>query len=491
MIIDNYLLAFNGLAIIWLSFAIICIYLIVRNRSEQAHSWLLFLGLMFLLSPITLLIANQAYPLASSSMLINVIVTLIVYSFIGLYLHTLSLLNIHSGKLQLLFLLLGPLILLIPEQILSPALNQYSAILRTIAFHSSCIFLLILSIKNLQRLQKTFNFFQVHAVRYFLIAMTVLFSCRIFYGFLNPQYLTINPHEQVDFVFFLIRLLLIILSGLTLGFLISMQRFHLVRINPYARYTSTSEYDIDKAIQERNLLIDSLLRANKTLSVGAISTSLAHELNQPLSSIGLNLRYLKEYLGSNQPNRALDQTAIDDIEKAISRASRIIQTVSNLSSQASLTTETKRSSIRNVVYEILAITSHDLHSKNIEIDLNIKDCELKIGQTELEQVLLNLISNAVKALDQQTSSQKKWIRIQYIDGNEKSYVIEISNNGGVIEENLASNLFHFMKSNQGKGMGIGLWLTKYILDKNESSISYRSIGADITCFTLSFPKVTT
>lgn len=487
MIIDNYLQAFNGLALLWLLTGGIGYAFLYKFRQERTYWWLWVLTSFFSLGPIILLIANQSFPLDGDSSLLRMIVLLIIFTFIALYFHTLDLLNIRIPPLKIISLFTVGLLLTFPEGLLHGNLEKYDTVIRTVTFHGSCVILIALAVKNLARTQRKVNYLQINLAKKFLIAVAILFGIRIFYGVANPEYLIINPHEQVDFVFFLIRLLLVIFGGLSLVFLVSMQKYHLISINPLNKYSSTAAYDIAIALNERDELINSLLKTNKTLAVGAISTSLAHELNQPLSSLNVNLEILKRELSTKAGNVEIDPETIDGIEKSIARATSIVRTVSNLSSHNELEHLNRSSSIKMVINEIIQITSHNLELNHIKVKVNIDDCELAITKSELEQVILNIISNAIQALKKDISNQEKLIKI---DGNRNGglkYKITISNNGGIISESTAANLFKILVNSTNGGLGIGLWLSKFILEKNSATVQYQAIEPSISCFMITIP----
>ncbi len=482
---SNFLLAFNGLGLLWLSLGIISLALVAKASGTKKYWWLLILTGTFTITPLVLLFANFEYPLSTNSKLFYLIIVLIVISLINLYFHTLDLLSIKISKKRVIFsYLAASLLLLTPSDLLSIELEKFDSIIRTIAFHSTCIILLILSAKNLKRLEKQIPSPQIKITKILLSTMAILFSCRVFYGLINPQYLIINPHEQVDFVFFLIRLLLVVFAGLSLVFLISIHQFHLINVNPLSKHISTSEYDVSVAINERNQLIDSLLKANKTLSIGAVSSGLAHELNQPLSALNINIALLKRELSEKLPE-STSLESIKDIEKSIERASNIIQNVSSLSHTNKAPSE-KYCSLKKTFEDVLEITKHDLQNNQIQLKIQITDCAVVIQKSELEQVLLNIISNAITAL-KNIKTENRVIEINTENKPGKVCQIEISNNGGLIDEELAQELFALPISKSQNGMGIGLWISKYILDKNSSKIDYLAITPNIAKFVITIP----
>ncbi|NBV00073.1 MAG: GHKL domain-containing protein [Burkholderiaceae bacterium] len=487
MNINNFLLAYNGLALLWILLSFFIFFNLLKFKDEKLSVWLLLLCIQFTLAPICLFIANHSFPLKSNSDILHLIVALIISCLTCLYFHTLELLNIQINLKKVLVFYLAPIALLIPNDWLTDDLEKYNLIIRTITFHSLAILLLILSVKNLSRIEKTHPHVEIKLTRFSLTAMVFMFSCRILYGIFNNDYLTINPHENVDFFFFLIRLLLVLCGSLTLIFLIFSQKYHLIRINPIKKYSSTLNYDIATALKEREALIESLLKTNKTLSIGALSSSLAHELNQPLSSLNINTSILKKKIhSSNQVTHAITEI-FDDIEKSLSKATNIIRTVSNLSEQSESSGQDSFSSVKEVLKDIESLIEPNLRSKKIALHYSSADFFVGIGKSELEQVLLNLFSNAINALSKMEDSIHKRIDIEISETKDMACKILFSSNSGLIDEDTQHNLFELISPSKSKGFGIGLWLSNYILMKNGGSIRYLTKPPHTSEFEITLP----
>jgi signal transduction histidine kinase len=486
MVIDNFLLAFNGLGILWLLAGALGLFFLFKFRDEKRYWWLLVLCFFFSAGPFVLLVTNYQYPLNSESVLPHLIIVLIICSLISLYFHTLDLLSVRVSKTQIACFFGFALLLAFPRELLYGDFKQNSTVIRTILFHSSAIILLCLSINNFRRIYKRVGSLQVKLMMFLLATIAALFSYRIIYGLFNPQFLVISPHENVDFVFFLIRLLMVILAGVTLVLLISIQKYHLIKINPLNKFANIDEYDVSAVLEERDGLIESLIKTNKTLAVGAISTSLAHELNQPLSSLKINLALLKREIEAKSSTSPIGASTLKDIDLSIERASNIVSAVSNLSSHDQ-GSERHKSSVKSVVEDIIRIMNHNLRNHQIQIHYEIEDCDVAIKKTELEQVVLNITSNAMNALNKLNGISNTVITFEVKPTQDRNCIISISNNGGIIPRPAADNLFQVLASSTNNGLGIGLWLSRYIMEKNSSQIMYEAIEPDISRFTLKIP----
>jgi signal transduction histidine kinase len=486
MVIDNFLLAFNGLGLLWLLASTLGLFFLYKFRDEKRYWWLLILCLFFSAGPLVLLATNSQYPLNSESALPHLIIVVIICSLISLYFHTLDLLSVRVSKTQIACFFGFALLLAFPRELLYGDFKQNSTVIRTIIFHSSAIVLLSLSINNFRRIYKRVGSLQLRLMMFLLGTIAALFSYRIFYGMFNPQFLVISPHENVDFVFFLIRLLMVILAGVTLVLLITIQKYHLIRINPLNKFANIDEYDVSAVLEERDGLIESLIKTNKTLAVGAISTSLAHELNQPLSSLKINLALLKREIEAKSTAYPICPSTLKDIDLSIERVANIVSAVSNLSSQDP-GSEQHKSSVKSVVEDIIRIMNHNLRNQQIQMYYEIEDCDVAIKKTELEQVVLNIISNAINALNKINGVKNKIIALDAKISQDRNCIVSISNNGGTIPRPTADNLFQVLASSTNNGLGIGLWLSRYIMEKNSAQIMYEAIEPDISRFTLKIP----
>jgi C4-dicarboxylate-specific signal transduction histidine kinase len=107
----------------------------------------------------------------------------------------------------------------------------------------------------------------------------------------------------------------------------------------------------------------------------------------------------------------------------------------------------------------------------IALEVHIDDALINANRVELQQVFLNLLNNAIDALktNQQTEQKSIWLRCMK---HSDSVQVLISDNGPGISEQLAPRIFDLFETSKKAGMGLGLWLSQYCIQRIDGEISY-------------------
>ena len=229
--------------------------------------------------------------------------------------------------------------------------------------------------------------------------------------------------------------------------------------------------EIKTLLKEREALIGSLLKANKTASTGALSASIAHELNQPLGASSLNIQFLQKKLAQGDLSPDLQKEILDTLLADNQRAANIIRSLRSIFSESEVaTTEFE---VGDLIANVLSITKPEIHSKNIQVALRVEsDLVLNADSGEIQQVLLNLINNAIQALAASSQESKKiTITAQRLNDGVQ---IAIADNADGIDEGTQEQLFELLTSTKSTGMGLGLWLCKHIVTRHGGQIRFES-----------------
>ncbi|HBK43625.1 MULTISPECIES: HAMP domain-containing sensor histidine kinase [unclassified Polynucleobacter] len=251
-----------------------------------------------------------------------------------------------------------------------------------------------------------------------------------------------------------------------------------------ANTKSKSENDEIKVLLiERENLISNLLKANKTAATGALSASIAHELNQPLGASQLNIQFLQRRLSEGHLTTEQNQEILTALLADNQRATNIIQSLRSIFSDGKIGVE--HIDIAALIESVLKIAKPEIQAKNIQVVLDLNSTSaINVNRGEIEQVLLNLINNAIQALSKSTRSS----RTLQIESRDVSGGIQllISDNGGGVPIDARMHLFELLSnSNKRSGMGLGLWLCQHIVSRHGGRIRYEdapSGGAQFTVF---------
>jgi C4-dicarboxylate-specific signal transduction histidine kinase len=253
-----------------------------------------------------------------------------------------------------------------------------------------------------------------------------------------------------------------------------------------SRQTETQNEAFKKLLDERETLIASLLKANKSSTTGALSASIAHEINQPLGAIQINSEFLQKKLQEEVVDHALINRLADDIVKDNMRAARIIRTLKAIFSEEHDAIP-DQVAVTEVLDSVLLLSKSDLQQKQIQVEIEItNNLYLPMSFGEAQQLFLNLLNNSVQALEK-TTQINKIIRIVGKQSAEHISVRIEDNGPGVLPEQEKS-LFDLFSGSKREGMGLGLWLCNYIITRHSGRIRYDAQHHDGAAFEIVFPS---
>jgi signal transduction histidine kinase len=236
--------------------------------------------------------------------------------------------------------------------------------------------------------------------------------------------------------------------------------------------------------EKEKLLIDSLVWANKTAATGALSASIAHELNQPLGAVQINSEFMKLQLSSGR----LDEVLLKDLaEKIVSdnlRAGSIIQSLRSIFNEENPTANLI--DLKDIVQSVLQITTPELSRRRINVKLDLASESIAhVNAPEIQQVILNVLNNSIQALSTSEQTHKE-ITIETSCQPAKVMLV-IADNGPGISQERQSQIFELTASGKRSGMGLGLWLCKQIVTRNGGTIMHQNIPTGGTRFLIQLP----
>lgn len=232
---------------------------------------------------------------------------------------------------------------------------------------------------------------------------------------------------------------------------------------------NTEKEQIKRLLTERESLIASLLKANKTAATGALSASIAHELNQPLGASNLNIQFLKMKLDKGVLNPELGKEVLEALEADNQRAATIVKSLRSIFTESESNSELVR--LGDSISRVLDIARPELKAKHIQIQLRVEeDCVIRVNPSEIEQVILNLVNNAAQALASSDTAERRIT----IEANKvgAQVLLAVSDNGSGVPDKFKSQLFELLNTTKKTGMGLGLWLCKHIVTRYGGSIHY-------------------
>lgn len=226
------------------------------------------------------------------------------------------------------------------------------------------------------------------------------------------------------------------------------------------------EHLMQELVSERNKLIEKLARAQQAAQAGALSASVAHEINQPLASIQLSIDEAINLQGSGK-NPARLKDLLGRITSENQRAAAIIRRLQDIFKGKS--PEPEQRTLDAIVRELCSVMKTRTDESGVRIELNLSaNVPVRSGAGELDHVILNLITNSLSALsDSETKNPCITIKTFQSGSNVN---LEVTDNGPGIGEDMRDRVFDLFSGTNSGGMGLGLWLSRHILERNGGSI---------------------
>ncbi len=217
-----------------------------------------------------------------------------------------------------------------------------------------------------------------------------------------------------------------------------------------------------------------------------MAAGLAHELNQPLTAIHLEANAALE-LGVHD---GWDNTreSLSRISDQSLRAGDIVRRMRTFARRGQ--TDRERLALGPLVHEVLALLDHDLHHNSVEtvIDLPGNMADLVADRVALQQVLVNLIRNAIEAMSAPAiTTRRLTIRTEAHGGDVR---VSVTDTGGGVDPSVRDRLFHPFQSTKAAGMGLGLSICQSLVEAHGGRVGAGPHPAGGALFFFELPAAT-
>jgi signal transduction histidine kinase len=233
---------------------------------------------------------------------------------------------------------------------------------------------------------------------------------------------------------------------------------------------------ISRIVSREKQLQAKLAFQEKMAAFGQLAAGVAHELGNPLASIDAQLQRAE-----GDPARAASSVTI--VRREVGRMSRMLRELVDFARRKR--DEVRLVSANTVVEDVVRLIEHDSRTRNVVVTRELADGlpGLRIVEDHLAQVVLNLALNALDALAQQGSLA---FATSVVDG---AVVIRVRDSGGGIPEEVVPRLFEpfFTTKPAGRGTGLGLFVSKRIVDDMGGTLALESTGPTGTTFVIRLP----
>jgi C4-dicarboxylate-specific signal transduction histidine kinase len=249
--------------------------------------------------------------------------------------------------------------------------------------------------------------------------------------------------------------------------------------------------ELQSEIADRRAAEEGLLQAQNEVAriarittMGELAASIAHELNQPLGSIVVNGGACLRWLEGVSPNLEEARQAVEAIIRDGTRASDVLVRTRKLVGASQGTRE--RLDINGVVQEVIGWSNDKLVRSSVSLQLNLQEDlpPVKVDRVQLQQVILNLVMNAIESmLEVGLSSRVLWIQTEKRPLGD--LLIQVADSGVGIDPKLSSRIFEPFYTTKANGIGMGLSISRSIIEAHGGRLWLSNANCGSTfCFTL-------
>jgi PAS domain S-box-containing protein len=238
-----------------------------------------------------------------------------------------------------------------------------------------------------------------------------------------------------------------------------------------AWYAAT--YDIEDRKQAESELIESerrfreaqmeLAHASRVVSMGQFTASIAHEVNQPLAALLANAETTLRWLARQPPNLEEARRSVDRIIGDGKRAADIVGRIRDFSKKAPVRKESLQ--VNEAILEIIALTRTAMSDHGVLAKLQLSEGLPRIlgDRVQLQQVILNLIMNAIEAMSEVSEGSRE-LRISASEAETDSVLVAVSDSGPGLSAASVPRIFEAFYTTKASGMGIGLSICRSIVE---------------------------
>jgi signal transduction histidine kinase len=227
------------------------------------------------------------------------------------------------------------------------------------------------------------------------------------------------------------------------------------------------EMKVTERTAELQRTMAELTHMNRLATAGVLLASIAHEVNQPLTGIVIQASAARQWLASRVPNMEKARDALDQIESSGLRAGEIITSLRGMFKKE--TQARNPLDINKLIFTVLAIVRHELQRHGVELRTELDESvpALEGDRIQLQQVVLNLVMNAIEAMQE---GELRILSIRTCVSKPDFVHVTVEDTGAGIDPSNHNHVFDPMFTTKERGMGIGLSICHSIIESHNGRI---------------------
>jgi PAS domain S-box-containing protein len=232
-----------------------------------------------------------------------------------------------------------------------------------------------------------------------------------------------------------------------------------------------------------------LARVARATTLGELTASITHEINQPLAAIVNNANASRRILASATPDLEEVRQAVTEIAEAGTRTGEIVSRVRGLLKKSA--PERRPLDINQVIREVLALIPNQLEKQYVSLEVELMPTPPPVlgDRVQLQQVLLNLIMNGIEAMN--VIFDRPRVLMIRSDARESELLVMVKDSGSGLDPRHLPHIFDTFFTTKKNGMGMGLSISRSIIDAHSGRLWASSDrAAQGTAFHFSLPAIT-
>jgi two-component system sensor kinase FixL len=227
-----------------------------------------------------------------------------------------------------------------------------------------------------------------------------------------------------------------------------------------------------------------LVHVSRLTAMGEMASALAHEINQPLAAISNYMKGSRRLLaGSADPNTPKIENALDRAAEQALRAGQIIRRLRDFVSRGE--SEKRVESLSKLIEEAGALGLAGAREQNVQLRFNLDpDADLVLAdRVQIQQVLVNLFRNALEAMAQSPRREL----VANTRAGDDMIEVEVSDTGSGFQDDVIPNLFQTFFTTKEAGMGVGLSISRSIIEAHGGRMWAESNASGGATFRFTLP----